>query len=170
MTERKIEQFWRDATAEDATSGKHLVARFRNNRKGGWADRTLSGWRRTIGEPSFLFFDEAGIPWRQCQVYDPPQWFLDKFDPGEGFRLLEKFPNEPKLATDEAWNCHLREWKQTLTDHSDQSKTVWYRRRIEPNNPEKLDSCVAYETQIDEVIQLPSGKRFKVTHAGFEVL
>jgi predicted oxidoreductase len=46
--------------------------------------------------------------------------------------LLGKFPSEPKLATDDAWDCHSKEWKQTFTFDGDQVETVWYRRRIEP--------------------------------------
>jgi hypothetical protein len=133
MSEQKIEQFWRDATAGDTTSGKHLAARFRDYPNGGWADnRKLAGWRRIAGEPSLLFYDEAGVAWDLCQVYDPPQWYTDRPDPGKGWRLLGKFPDEPKLATDEAWDCHLREWRKTFTNDGDQVKTVWYRRRIEP--------------------------------------
>lgn len=72
MTEQKIEQFWRNATAEDATNGRHLLARFRDNPNGEWSDnQRLSGWRRTCGEPSLLFYDESGLAWEQCQVYDP---------------------------------------------------------------------------------------------------
>jgi hypothetical protein len=107
--------------------------------------------------------------WKQCQVYEPQQWWLDKPDPGEGWRLLEKFPDEPKLATDEAWDCHLREWRQTLTNSGDQVKTVWYRRRIEPvNSPEKLDSCVDH-LEVGKEYTLPSGRSIFVTEKGFEV-
>ncbi len=133
MTEQKIEQFWRDATAGDTTSGKHLAARFRDDPNGGWADnRTLAGWRRTAGEPSLLFYDGTGIAWVYCQVYDPPQWWLDRPDPGEGWRLLGKFPDEDKLGTDEAWDVHKREWRVTSIDDGIQCEEVWYRRRIEP--------------------------------------
>jgi hypothetical protein len=49
--------------------------------------------------------------------------------------LLEKLPDEPKLATDEAWDCHSKEWRRTFANDGDQVKTVWYRRRIEPVVP-----------------------------------
>jgi hypothetical protein len=87
-----------------------------------------------------IFYDHTGCSWTQCQVYDPPQWYTDKPDPGEGYRLLEKFPDEPKLGTDGFWSCHLKEWMQTATTGETQSNCAWYRRRIEPNTPEKLDS------------------------------
>jgi hypothetical protein len=146
MTEQKIEAFWRDATAEDTTSGKHLVARFRDDPNTGWADnryQTLAGWRRTAGEPSLIFYDEAGIAWMQCQVYDPPQWWLDRPDPGEGWRLLEKFPHEDLEIGDE---CQFTngEWGASYQAKNGRTQVLamWYRRRIEPNSPEKLESSI----------------------------
>jgi hypothetical protein len=134
MTEQKIEQFWRDATAGDTTSGKHLAARFRDYPNGNWADnRTLAGWRRIAGEPSLIFYDEAGVAWFQCQVYEPQQWWLNRPDPGEGYRLLEKFPDEELKKGDE-W-LRYGEWKETERPYSGQTKQTygaWYRRRIEP--------------------------------------
>jgi hypothetical protein len=130
----KIEQFWRDATAEDVAKvmkGENVEARFRDYEHRGWWSSVLNGWR---DERDRSWLDKDGAGWNQCQVYDPPQWYIDKPDPGEGYRLLEKFPDEPKLATDEAWDCHLREWRKTFTNDSDQVKTVWYRRRIEAVN------------------------------------
>jgi hypothetical protein len=133
MTEQKIEQFWRDATAGDTTSGKHLAARFRDYPNGNWADnRTLAGWRRIAGEPSLIFYDEAGVAWFQCQVYEPQQWWLDKPDPGKGWRLLEKFPDEPKLNTDEFFDTFDNAWLQVGDNGCAQYHGVWYRRRIEP--------------------------------------
>jgi hypothetical protein len=170
--ETKIEEFWRDATADDVArvmKGEKVEARFRDEDYEEWRDGEFLGGLRAFRSIPLAWIDLDGVQWAQCQVYDPQQWWLDKPDPGKGWRLLGKFPDEPKLATDEAWDCHLREWRQTFTNDGDQAKAVWYRRRIESNPPEKLDSCVAYETKIDEVIQLPNGKRFKVTHAGFEV-
>jgi hypothetical protein len=170
--ETKIEEFWRDATAGDVArvmKGEKVEARFRDEDYEEWRDGEFLGGLRAFRSIPLAWIDLDGVQWAQCQVYDPQQWWLDKPDPGKGWRLLGKFPDEPKLATDEAWDCHLREWRKTFNNDGDQAKAVWYRRRIESNPPEKLDSCVAYETKIDEVIQLPNGKRFKVTHAGFEV-
>lgn len=174
MTEQKIEQFWRDATAEDVArvmKGEKVEARFRDGENCNWTikDRFLNGYDSTDEDCKWI--SGSGCPYAQCQVYDPPKWFLNKPDPGDGYRLLKKFPDEPKLATDDFFWIFDKTWTQVGDTRSNQYHGVWYRRRIEPaNSPEKLDSCVAYETKIDEVIQLPNGKRFKVTHAGFEVL
>jgi hypothetical protein len=139
----KIEQFWRDANAEDAASGKNLVARFRDNPNGGWSDnRTLSGFRRVIGEPSFLFYDGTGVSWTQCQVYEPQQWWLDKPDPGEGWRLLEKFPPEELQPGDEWFEPDPLEAGWKVSHNERQANTLWYRRRIEPV-PQKVDSPCA---------------------------
>jgi hypothetical protein len=139
MTEQKIEAFWRDATAEDVArvmKGEKVEARFRDDDAEHWVESPLQGWRCDISF-KWLGFDAY---FRNCQVYEPQQWYIDKPDPGEGYRLLKKFPDEPKLATDEAWDVLIREWRVTSIDDGIQCEEVWYRRRIEPNSPEKLDS------------------------------
>jgi hypothetical protein len=165
--ETKIEAFWRDATAGDVArvmAGEKVEARFRDLESAKWAQNgcNLAGWAAS------QWASDSGLPWEYCQVYDPQQWWLDKPDPGEGWKLLEKFPDEPKLATDEAWDCHLREWRQTFTNDGDQAKAVWYRRRIEPNPPEKLDSCVDH-LEVGKEYKLPSSQSIFVTEKGFEV-
>lgn len=133
--ETKIEAFWRDATAGDVArvmKGEKVEARFRDEDYEEWRDGEFLGGLRAFRSIPLAWIDLDGVQWAQCQVYDPQQWWLDKPDPGKGWRLLGKFPDEPKLATDEAWDCHLREWRQTFTNDGDQAKAVWYRRRIEP--------------------------------------
>jgi hypothetical protein len=166
----KIEQFWRDATAEDVARvmrGEKVEARFRDSVIHLWLDRiTLTGVELSLdGKPRWIASKGS---WVFCQVYDPPQWYLDKPDPGKGWRLLGKFPDEPKLATDEAWDCHLREWRRTATTDETQSACAWYRRRIGPNPPEKLDSCVDH-LEVGKEYKLPSGQSIFVTEKGFEV-
>jgi hypothetical protein len=51
--------------------------------------------------------------------------------------LLGKFPDEPKLATDEAWDFYLKEWHEPCNNGIQQDR-VWYRRRIEPVEPEQI--------------------------------
>ena len=140
MNEQKIEQFWRAATAVDIArmmKGDKVEARFRDKNSHEWTEsgELLAGYDST--EES-KWIDDTGCPWRFCQVYDPPQWWRDKPDPGEGWRLLEKFPDEPKLGTDEAWNPEDAKW-QPIARGGEQEYAAWYRRRIEQNSPEKLD-------------------------------
>lgn len=106
MSERKIEAFWRDATVEDIerfiNGGEKLESRF---------------WR---------------IPECPHEVYDPPQWYLDKPDPGEGYRLLGKFPAEELQPGDEWFESDPlgKGWK--VSHNERQANFLWYRRRIEP--------------------------------------
>lgn len=172
MTEQKIEQFWRDATAEDIAKvmkGEKVEARFRDEDSEIWKDREYLGGYRTFHKIRHRFIDIDGITWKQCQVYDPPEWVINKPDSGEGWRLLEKFPDEPKLGTDEFFDVDFtKEWGVVQIDNGIQDSEVWYRRRIEPKQ-EKND-CGVFKLLSNEVIQIPNGKRFKVTKEGFEVL
>lgn len=176
MSEQKIEQFWRDATADDIAKvmrGEKVEARFRYKIGGmkpeKWRTGWLNGW--TSGSKQW-YCESIGYGFfEQCQVYDPPEWYVNKPDPGEGYRLLEKFPDEDLQKGDEIWvdGSWCYSWRANNAEDT-QKETKWYRRRIEPNTPEKPDSCVAYEAEVGEVIELPNGKRLKVTQSGFEVL
>jgi hypothetical protein len=127
MTEQKIEAFWRNATAADVArvmKGETVEARFRDSAVRDWKLGHLNGW--ADGE----FRCDLAMCWKHCQVYDPPEWYTNKPDPGEGYRLLEKFPDELKLATDEAWNWDDEKW-QSIARDGQQEYAAWYRRRIE---------------------------------------
>ena len=177
MSEQKIERFWRDATADDVAeivkTGKAKEARFRDELKDHWISGSNSFLAGGIvsHRDVIIWISKTTIRWIFCQVYDPPEWFLNKPDPGEGYRLLEKFPDEDKLGTDEAWDVEIREWRVTSIDDGIQCEEVWYRRRI-ANSPKIPDSCkiCAYEATDGELIQLPNGQTIRVTAKGFEVL
>ncbi len=144
MSEQKIEQFYRPATADDVARvmrGETVEARFRDGEDKEWACDILSGW-----EKPEIFIDGDFKGHLNCQVYDPPEWFLNKPDPGEGWRLLGKFPHEPITGTDDYWNTAKAKWMPIvkLATNKQREKT-WYRRRI-ANNPEIPDSCNSSET------------------------
>jgi hypothetical protein len=154
----KIEQFWRDATPDDVArvmKGETVEARFRDGGDGRWVDYGADGFPLSIsGWYKDSWFDHEYDVWAHCQVYDPPEWFLNKPDPGEGFRLLEKLPPEELQDGDQA--KHYEEpdkaWV-TLVRGFDpgQRDGVWYRRRI-ANNPETPNGCRSRDT-------IPSGWR-----------
>ena len=140
--EQKIEAFWRDATAEDIAKvmrGEKVEARFRDEDAEDWQDCLLAGWRISRYYPGVFLLDMDEITWKQCQVYDPPQWWLDKPDPGEGWRLLEKFPEENVKPGDCFFGVNSI-WYEEMHHVTVQAETIWYRRRIEPNVPEIPDS------------------------------
>ena len=161
MSEQKIERFWRDATADDIAeivkAGKAKEARFRDELKDHWisgSNSFLAGGiasRRDV----IIWISKTTARWKLCQVYDPPAWFLNKPDPGKGYRLLEKFPPEELQKGDEAFgNNRDGEWGRS--DYAErgcrnQCKTLWYRRRI-ANNPTSSDRCRSRDT-------LPTGWR-----------
>jgi hypothetical protein len=135
----KVEAFWENATADDVTkianTRKSIQARCRDEGSDDWSDCLLVGWKLSKHLPGARWIDADGAMWDHCQVYREPSWYANKPDPGLGYRLLGKLPDEPKLATDEAWDCHSKEWRRTFANDGDQVKTVWYRRRSEPVEP-----------------------------------
>ncbi len=161
----RIEQFWRPATADDVVrvmNGETVEARFRDG-DWSWSHGTLCGW--SVKEPRWYARLPDGMHgWAmQCQVYDPPSWFLDKPDPGEGWRLLGKFPHEDKLEHDEEWDANEKHWKWNpgISRTPAQVETTWYRRRIETNSPAILDSSTAENTS-----EAPHGSRSRNTIPG----
>jgi hypothetical protein len=138
----KIEAFWTSATADDvakiANTRKSIQARFRDEDNEDWVDCLLVGWKLSKHLPGARWIDADGAMWNHCQVYREPSWYANKPDPGPGFRLLGKFPDEPKLGTDDCWNPSERKWQQVKNDDGIQEYQAWYRRRIEAVEPEQI--------------------------------
>jgi len=169
----KIEQFWRDSTADDVArvmKGEKVEARFRDEDYEEWRDGEFLGGLRAFRSIPLAWIDLDGVQWAQCQVYEPQQWWLDKPDPGEGWRLLDPFKEKNLEKFDEFFCTATKAWRQSANAMlgKDQQPETWYRRRIEPNKPEKLDSCVDH-LEVGKEYKLPSGQSIFVTEKGFEV-
>jgi hypothetical protein len=131
---KKIEAFWQDATAKDVErvmAGETVEARFRDDDTEPWSSpRDLRGWSHGKWISSFC--------WSHCEVYREPSWYTNKPEPGEGFRLLEKFPDEELKPGDEAWDVwNDKQWRMSDSANGrlPQGRDIWYRRRIEPVEP-----------------------------------
>jgi hypothetical protein len=151
----KIEAFWENATADDVArvmAGERVEARFRDSEVRDWQIGRLNGWADRE------FRCELANCWRYCQVYREPAWYANKPDPEPGFRLLGKLPDEPKLATDECWNRSERKWQQVRNDDGIQEYQAWYRRRIEPVDPEPKH----YVLRVGDSVETPNGHRVQV--------
>ena len=134
-----IEKFWRDATAADVArvmAGEAVEARFRDCASYEWKCRALIGWSRGGESDDFVWASAGLVHYRHCQVYSPPQYWLDKPEPGEGFRLLGKEPDEAKHRDDEIFR--EGRWDSVGLDDGKQRKEFWYRRRIEPKPEPKF--------------------------------
>jgi hypothetical protein len=175
MSEQKIEQFWRDATAEDVArvmKGEKVEARFRDYDDADWAEFDLLGGFATSVTHPVSWIDFCGVRWFQCQVYAPKQWWLEKPDPGEGYRLLEKFPQENLQCNDEYWSRRENKWLPSpvaATGSHIQLNESWYRRRIDPNVPEIPDSCERKKLEAGKEYLLPSGLVLIVHNESIEV-
>jgi hypothetical protein len=169
MSNEKIEAFWQDATADDVArvmAGETVEARFRDEADQAWGDcLTLTGW---VNERRHQWRSaEAGGRWNHCQVYREPSWYADKPDPGPGFRLLEKFPDEELKPGDEIW-LMSKKWAQSHNAEIGeklQQKDAWYRRRIEP-----VEIGLGHHVlRVGDSASLPSGQTITITAKGFEV-
>jgi hypothetical protein len=172
MSSEKIEAFWENATADDVArvmAGETVEARFWDDDMQGWTTRTLSGWQTTGVRP--LWHSSEGFVWTRCQVYREPSWWTDKPDPGPGFRLLEKFPDEELKPGDDAWDVwNDKQWRMSDSANGrlPQGKDIWYRRRLEPVEPVEPD-VLHYVLLAGESASLPNGQTITITEKGFEV-
>lgn len=165
MTTERIEAFYRDATAADVVrvmNGETVEARFRDLDSRPWDENEyLGGWVEGRWKKAGL-----GI-WQFCQVYDPPQYWLDKPDPGEKYRLLAKFPDEDLQPGDEVRMPSEAKWR--LSDLAivggSQQEGAWYRRRIEQPKPETKH----YKLNVGDTADHPNGLRLVATELGIEV-
>ena len=170
----KIEAFWENATGEDiarVVKGETVEARFRDDEGGKWleSDHSLGGSDST--EEFCKWISSTGCPWRYCQVYREPSWYANKPDPGPGFRLLGRFPDEAKLGTDECWNPSERKWQQVKNDDGIQEYQAWYRRRIEQVEPVESKPVLIRRrvVEIGDELKLPNGSVWVFNGEGFEV-
>jgi hypothetical protein len=176
MSEQKIEAFWENATAFDVAQvmeGETVEARFRDDEGGKWleSDHSLGGYDST--EEFCKWISSTGCPWRFCQVYREPSWFTDKPDPGPGYRLLEKLPDEELKPGDEYFDNPTGKWH--LSGHAkiqkQQLAETWYRRRIEPVEPVESKPVLIRRrvVEIGDEIELPNGRVLVFNGEGFEV-
>jgi hypothetical protein len=111
------------------------------------------------------WIDNTGCPWRYCQVYREPSWHANKPDPGPGYRLLEKLPDEELKPGDECFSS-TGKWDEShkATIGGRQSYGIWYRRRLEPVEPEPKH----YVLRVGDTVENPNGDCIKVVNPGFE--
>jgi hypothetical protein len=141
---------------------KEVEARFRDSTIAEWQLRALGGWYRASKLDSLVWASTGCLYYRYCQVYAPPQWFVDKPEPGEGYRLLEKFPDEALQPGDEVFQ--LGAWRPSLNHSYAQGQSLenWYRRRIEQPKPQPKH----YVLQVGDSVETPCGNLIKIIKPG----
>jgi hypothetical protein len=165
MSSEKIERFWENATAKDVErvmAGETVEARFRDDEGGKWleSDHSLGGYDST--EEFCKWISSTGCPWRFCQVYREPSWWTERPDPGPEYRLLGKFPDEELKLSDEFYREGV--WNLTCKESGSPHAGYWYRRRIEPVEPEPKH----YVLRVGDSVETPSGHLIKVVSPGVE--
>jgi hypothetical protein len=155
---KKIEAFWGNATADDVArvmKGETVEARFRDSETQPWGDcYTLTGW---VNELRHQWRSaEAGGRWNFCQVYREPSWWLNKPEPGPGWRLLDKLPDEEPQLGDSVFCPDSEIWLELEAGFDPgQLPTHWYRRRIELEPKH-------YVLRVGDSVETPSGHRVQV--------
>jgi signal peptidase I len=113
------------------------------------------------------------VTWNYCQVYREPSWYANKPEPGPGFRLLEKFPDEELKPGDEYFDRLTTTWRRSTNAKAGmpQPEKVWYRRRIEPVEPVDSKPLLIRRWTVDpgDEIKLPNGRLLIINQDGFEV-
>jgi hypothetical protein len=173
---KKIEAFWQDATADDVArvmAGETVEARFRDIETDPWCSpRDLTGVK-AVGGNKLRWFTLTSS-WRFCQAYREPSWYANKPDPGPGYRLLGKFPDEELKPGDEGWDVwNDKQWRESDSANGrlPQGKEIWYRRRIEPVEPVESKPVLIRRrvVEIGDEIKLPNGRVLVFNGEGFEV-
>jgi hypothetical protein len=135
MSGKKIEAFWVNATAFEVArvmKGETVEARFRDFEKDEWKIAVLSGWSKFNERDRLPWATCGGLCYMYCQVYREPSWYADKPDPGPGYRLLEKFPDEEPQLGDSVFCPGSEIWLELEAPFEPgQRHGLWYRRRIE---------------------------------------
>jgi len=168
MVAEKIEAFWENATYDDVArvmKGETVEARLRDEAHQAWSDCfTLIGW---VNERRHQWRSaQAGGRWNFCQVYREPSWHANKPDPGPGYRLLEKFPDEEPKPGDECSGVSGVWGPSCQAKHGGhQVFGIWYRRRIEPVEPEPQH----YVLRVGDTANISNGQTITITEKGFEV-
>jgi hypothetical protein len=94
-------------------------------------------------------------------VYREPSYWANKPDPGPEWRLLGKFPDEELKPRDQAWDLwDDKQWAESdnANGGGHQVFGVWYRRRIEPVEPEPKH----YVLRVGDSVETPNGHRVQV--------
>jgi hypothetical protein len=163
----KIEAFWENATADDVAeiikTGELVSARFKGLVADDWQEYSLAGWKLRRSGARWIDFD--GTPWNHCQVYREPSWYANKPDPGPGYRLLEKFPDEEPQLGDSVFCAGSEIWLELEAGFDPgQRHGLWYRRRIEAVEPKTKH----YVLRVGDSVETPSGDRIKCIEPGVE--
>lgn len=134
-----VEEFWKEVKPEDFLKNRDMIVRLRTIHKG-MVGNGASDWSGPTKLDGFtLYTDKDKVTWYangslydECQMYDPPEYWLNKPTPNPGFRLLNKFPHEDIAIGDEGWNTRSKCWVTVKSPSSNkQPDEVWFSRRIE---------------------------------------
>lgn len=158
-----IEKFWRDATVSDLVKvmeSETVEARFSDVPNGVQSKVTQLVGAKRLSDNGTVWLS-PNTNWRYCQVYDPPQWYLEKPDPGDKYRLLGKFPDEALQPGDEVFDLRGDgKWEPSFNVEikQPQGEGIWYRRKIEQPKPEPKH----YVLRVGDTVETPSGHLIKI--------
>jgi len=108
-----------------------MIVRVRNGHTGWSGPTKLDGFTLYTDKDKVTWYANGSL-YGECQMYDPPEYWLNKPTPNPGYRLLNKFPHEDIAIGDEGWNTASKRWVTVTSPYSNkQPDEVWFSRRIE---------------------------------------
>lgn len=176
-----IEEFWKEAKPEDLLKNRDRIVRVRNGCIGWSAPTKLDGFTLYTDKDKVTWYANGSL-YDECQMYDPPEYWLNKPTPNQGYRLLNKFPHEDIAIGDEGWNTRSKKWVTVTNPSSNkQPDEVWFSRRIEEPPVSKtvvcqlrqrlrLDTEFVHHPKVGDIVVFPGGLTVTAIEKGFTLV
>jgi hypothetical protein len=117
MTEPKLEKYWRNVKPSDIeeviTNKKTLMARFKDKEEQSWEVSKLIGVRTSMTGESVFYIDDLLRPSLFCQIYDPPDFFIQQLRLKQRQKPDIEVTNEPTEAQKLAERTLKAVWEAT---------------------------------------------------------
>lgn len=177
-----VEEFWKEVKPEDFLKNRDMIVRVRSGIYDWSGPTKLDGFTLYTDKDKVTWYANGSL-YDECQMYDPPEYWLNKPTPNPGYRLLNKFPHEDIAIGDEGWNTTSKRWVTVKSPYSNkQPDEVWFSRRIEEPPVSKtifdnvlkqgyrLDTKFVHHPKVGDSVVFPSGLHVVVNEKGFTVV
>lgn len=156
-----VEEFWKEVKPEDFLKNRDIIVRVRNGHTGWSGPTKLDGFTLYTDKDKVTWYANGSL-YDECQMYDPPEYWLNKPTPNPGYRLLNKFPHEDIAIDDEYWNSTSKRWITVTSPYSNkQPDEVWFSRRIVK---------FVHHPKVGDTVVFPGGLTVTAIEKGFTLV